>query len=113
MARRGGNSDNPFSTDGEGGIDWSGQQHDPSGFKPNGSGSSPKDKWGQPDSAVGIDHINKYSNQDDTGAFEYGFSNEKTILDRPLNASPARVKKTSAQDYYEGDDRWYRGGKKG
>jgi hypothetical protein len=96
MARRGGNSDNPFSTDGEGGIDWSGQQNDPSGFKPNGSGSSPKDGWGS-DAATGVNWLDKAENKRPDRESKY--SNEKTVLDRSRWPSDARVRRTSAQQY--------------
>jgi hypothetical protein len=107
-----GNARDPFTVDG--GIDWDGNSRSDRGFGIGRAkdGDDPADNWGQPD-AASMDHINKYSNHDDRGEFEFGFTNEKTVLDKPLNASPARVKKTSAQYYYEGDDRWYRGGKKG
>jgi hypothetical protein len=106
MARRGGN-DSPFSTDGTGGINWSGNRNDPSGFKPNGSGSSPRDEWGQKD-ADGWDGINKRSNRNDHAEFEFKIGNEKTVLDKPVKASAAR--KGSGQAYFEGDDRWYTAG---
>src|SRR5262249_43124990 len=101
-----GNARDPFTVNG--GLDWSGQENDPSGFKPNGSGSSPKDEWGN-DAATGEGWIDKSENKRPDRESKY--SNERTVLDKPLNASPARVKKTSAHAYEP--DQWYRGSRKG
>jgi hypothetical protein len=107
MSRRGGN-DNPFSTDGFGGIDWSGGRNDPSGFsKANGSGSSPRDNWG-PD-AFGRGHLDSKPNRRSDRESKY--SSERTVLDKPPNASVSRVRKSSAQAYTPDD--WYKGPKEG
>ena len=105
MARRGGNSDNPFT---HGGIDWSGNSASNSvrGFMRTNDGDNPADHWG-PDDACYVDHINSKGNKRPDKESKY--NSERTVVDAPVRASVARVKKTSA-DAYE-PDLWYRGPK--
>jgi hypothetical protein len=99
-----GNSSDPFSARG---LDWSGQGNDPTGFKPDGNGGSPKDGWG-PDS-FGPDWLD--SKQNRRGDRESKYSTEKTVVDTPAWASPARVKKHSATAVdVESPDHWYTAG---
>jgi hypothetical protein len=90
------------------GLDWSGTENDPSGFKADGTGSSPKDGWGN-DAATGVHFLDKSENKRPDRESKY--SSETTVLDKPLNASTSRVKKTSATAYEA--DQWYRGPKEG
>ena len=108
MARRGGNStDTPFV---HGGIDWEGNSASNSkdGFMRSNDGDNPADSWG-PDDACYVDHIDSKGNRRKDKESKY--TEEKTIVDEPLRASVARVKRTSAQAY-EPDD-WYKGPKAG
>jgi hypothetical protein len=107
MARRGGNSDNPFSSTG---LDWSGNSASNSGggFMRSNDGDNPADSWG-PDDACYYDHIDSKANKRKDKESKY--TEEKTVLDTPVRASVARVKRTSAQAY-EPDD-WYKGPKEG
>jgi hypothetical protein len=108
MARRGGN-DSPFNA--HTGIDWSGNSDSSGEFGFTRSGDGAKgDKWG-PSDAASVDHLNKRANRNDKQQLEYGYTSEKTVLDKPLNASTSRVKKTSATAYEP--DVWYRGPKEG
>src|SRR6516165_6487172 len=103
MARRGGN-DSPYNV--RNGIDWSGNSSNPSGFDSCDSGGTPGDSWG-PDDFASVDHLNTKANRRTDRESKY--SSEKTVLDRPLNVSTSRVKKTSAHAY-QADD-WYKGPK--
>lgn len=94
MGRRGGNSDTPFCADGL--NSFSGFDRDPSGFKPDGTGSSPADGWGN-DAATGPNHLDKLENRRKDRESKY--SSEKTVVDVPTWPSDARVKRTSAQAY--------------
>ena len=107
MARRGGNSDSPFSSTG---IDWSNNSASNSvgGFMRSHDGDDPADSWG-PDDACYVDHINKKSNRRPDKESKY--NSERTVVDAPVRASVARVKRTSAEAY-EPDD-WYKGPKEG
>jgi hypothetical protein len=108
MSRRGGNSDNPFSSTG---LDWNGNSNSSGeyGFMRSGDGEK-GDQWG-PDDACGVDFINKKANRNDKQQKEFGIVNEKTVVDKPLFASTSRVKKNSATAYEP--DVWYRGPKEG
>jgi hypothetical protein len=99
-----GNSSDPF---GACGLDWSGQNNDASGFKSDGTGSSPRDNWG-PDS-YGPNWLDSKRNR--RADKESKYSTEQTIVDTPIWASPARVKRTSAQAVdVESADRFYSAG---
>jgi hypothetical protein len=104
MARRSGN-ESPFTAKG---IDWAGASNNPSGFDSCDSGGTPGESWGPAD-AAGVDHLNKKANKRPDRESKY--SNEKTVVDRPLFASTSRVKKNSATAYEP--DVWYRGPKEG
>jgi hypothetical protein len=107
MARRGGNSDNPFV---HGGIDWSGNSASNAarGFMRSGDGDNPADAWG-PNDASDVNHIDSKANRRKDKESKY--TEEKTVVDAPVRASVARVKKTSAEAYEP--DLWYRGPKEG
>jgi hypothetical protein len=109
MARRGGNdsSPDPFQ---HGGINWSGYSvSDRSrGISESNDGADPADQWG-PDDACYYDHIDSKGNRRKDKESKY--TEEKTVVDVPVRASVARVKRTSAQAY-EPDD-WYKGPKEG
>jgi hypothetical protein len=97
-------SSDPF---GPKGLDWSGNSgSDRSrGIGRSRDGDDPADDWG-PDDAGHID--SKANRRPDK---ESKFSEERTVVDVPVRASVARVKRTSAQAY-EPDD-WYKGPKEG
>jgi hypothetical protein len=89
MGRRGGNSSDPFSNTG---IDRAGYSDGDFG----------------PDDACYVDHIDKKANRRPDKESKY--SNEKTVLDKPINASAARAQRTSA---HPNGTSWYRGPKEG
>jgi hypothetical protein len=101
-----GNERDPFCADGINSFD--GFERDPSGFKADGTGSSPKDGWGN-DAATGPHFLDKAENKRPDRESKY--SSEKTAIDRPSWPSEARVKKNSATAYEP--DQWYRGPKEG
>jgi len=108
MARRRGN-DSPYNE--RTGIDWSGNSNSSGEFGFMRSGDGEKgDRWG-PDDACDVTHIDKKANRNDRQQKEFGYTNEKTVVDRPMFASTSRVKKTSAHAY-QADD-WYKGPKEG
>lgn len=94
MSRRGGNSDNPFCADGI--NSFSGFDNDPSGFKADGSGSSPRDGWGN-NRATGRHFLDKAENRRPDRESKY--STEKTRVDDPTWPSDERVRRTSAQPW--------------
>jgi hypothetical protein len=104
---RGGNSDNPFSSTG---LDWKGNSSSDSWWDTHDAadGSDKSDSWGPNDvwTRKGLD--SKGNRRSDK---ESKYSSEKTVLDKPLNASVARVRKTSAHAYEP--DQWFRGPKEG
>jgi hypothetical protein len=108
MARRGGNdsSPDPFQ---HGGINWSGYSvSDRSrGISESNDGADPADSWG-PDDACYVDHIDKKSNRRPDKESKY--SQERTVLDKPINASAERAQRTSA---HPNGTSWYRGPKEG
>jgi hypothetical protein len=107
MARQGGNSDNPFSSTG---IDWSGNSASNAarGFMDSHDGADPAESWG-PNDLCYVRHIDSKGNRRKDKESKY--TEEKTVVDAPVRASVARVKKTSAEAY-EPDD-WYKGPKEG
>jgi hypothetical protein len=102
-----GNSADPFSHTS---INWAGNSApDRSGGNAHsGDGDDPSANWG-PDDACYHDHINAEANKRPDKESKH--NSERTVLDTPVRASVARVKRTSAQAYEP--DLWYRGPKEG
>jgi hypothetical protein len=102
-----GNSADPF---GPTGIDWSGNSASNSKDElvRSHDGADPADQWGA-DDACYYDHIDSKANKRPDRESKY--NSERTVVDVPMRASVARVKRTSAQAY-EPDD-WYKGPKEG
>jgi hypothetical protein len=97
------------------GLDWSGQENDPSGFKADGTGSSPKDGWGN-DAATGVHFLDKAENKRKDKESKYVVKDDGAVTDRSPLASASRSRKSEAQAYESGFDNpqfWYRGSKKG
>jgi hypothetical protein len=89
-----GNARDPFTV--TGGLDWSGNSKNVSGFEGDNNGGTPDDAWGPAD-AASVGHLdNKANRRPDR---ESRYSMERTVLDRSRWPSDALVKRTSAQQY--------------
>ena len=94
-----GNASDPFSARG---LDWGGNSDSDRGSTGmrGTDGADPSDRWGADD----FGHIDAKANRRGLRQ-EDGIGNEQTVVDKPLNPSTSRVKRTSSDEYYP--DNWY------